>query len=69
MIQRLGRMLRIDKENPNKKALLIVLSIDETQDEKWVRQSLSYFTSEKIHHTTISEVENLGIERIISNLG
>lgn len=68
MIQRLGRMLRIDKENPDKKATLIVLSIDDTQDEKWVRNSLSYFDANKVFHTTISEVKSLGIESIIGNL-
>ena len=66
--QRTGRLLRKDPENPNKQAMLIMLSITNTQDEKWVRNSLSYLDSKKIHHTTIKEVENLGIESIIANL-
>lgn len=68
MIQRLGRMLRTD-DNENKKATLIVLAIQGTQDEKWVSNSLSYFDSDKIYYTDIKTIKNHGIENILSNLG
>lgn len=65
MVQRTGRLLRKDTD---KVATVIVLSLDGTQDEKWVRNALQDFDREKIKHTTIKEVRELGIEQILANL-
>jgi len=65
MVQRTGRLLRKDTE---KVATVIVLSLDETQDSRWVQNALKDFDKSKVSHTTIKEVRQQGIENILSTL-
>ena len=48
MIQRVGRLLRIDPNNPNKKGSVIVLYVKGSQEENWLRKSLKSINSNKI---------------------
>lgn len=48
MIQRLGRVIRVDYENMDSKALIVVLEVSGTPDAEWVMNSLKYFSVKRI---------------------
>ena len=56
MIQRVGRLIRVDSDNPDKKGEIIVLYVKDSQEEKWLRNSLKTINQNNIVWTSQEEV-------------
>lgn len=48
MVQILGRSLRLDPKEPNKKAIAVVLISEDTQEEKWAEESFKSFKNKTV---------------------
>ena len=56
MIQRVGRLIRIDPDNPDKKGEIIVLYVENSQEEKWLRNALKEVNQNNVVWTTQQEM-------------
>jgi len=41
MVQRVGRLVRIDPSDPNKTGQIVILYVENSQEEKWLRNALT----------------------------
>lgn len=50
LYQRINRITALEMNNPNKKAMVTILCIKDTQEEVWLAKALSMFNKEKINY-------------------
>jgi superfamily II DNA or RNA helicase len=63
MIQRVGRLVRIDPDNPDKVGSVVILYVKDSQEEKWLKKLTKTTNPSNIVWTSQTDL----IERCIDN--
>ncbi len=57
LAQKVNRCMSMEYNNPDKKAIIYIISTNESVEEKWLNKALEFFDKDKIKVVNITEIQ------------